>query len=54
MTVLTIIGWALLIAANMLPEKWFKTKTQMYQTRMVMAGLATCVFVYSLIKLWVR
>jgi hypothetical protein len=50
--VINIIGWTLLIMSWVLPEKWFKTKTQMYQTRMVMAGLAVCVFVYSLIKLW--
>ena len=50
--VINIIGWMFIIVSWTLPEKWFKTKDQMYKTRMVMAGLAVCVFVYSLIKLW--
>jgi hypothetical protein len=54
MTLLTIIGWTLLIAANILPEKWFKNKQQMYGTRMTCAGIALVIFTTQLLNLWFK
>ncbi len=52
MFVLNIIGWSLLIAANVLPEKWFKNKRQLYGTRMTCAGIAVIIFTTQLLNLW--
>jgi hypothetical protein len=50
--VLTIIGWTLLIAANVLPEKWFKNEKQMYGTRITCCGIALIIFLTQLANLW--
>jgi hypothetical protein len=52
MLVLDIIGWTLLIASNVLPEKWFKTKSQMYGTRITCCGIALAIFTTQLANLW--
>ena len=38
----------------MLPEKWFKTKSQMYKTRMTCAGIALVIFTTQLLNLWFK
>jgi len=52
MFVLNIIGWSLLIAANVLPERWFKSEKQMRGTRIVCAGIAVIIFTTQLLNLW--
>jgi len=51
MLVLDIIGWTLLIASNVLPEKWFKNKQQAHTTRITCAGVALVIFVTELLNM---
>lgn len=47
-----IIGWALLIASIILPEKWFKTTKDWNKARAILAMVASFIFTCNLLN-WV-